>query len=291
MKMFENIGSILRLLWENGELIDQSKYIADKKIPHVGVCSAFFGEREGVKKKPPERLDAAVLIGKIKNAIEGIRNLDLLVQEVRHLRGEIVSEIVDMRNAYELSAHVGAVCKLVGMNYKTPEDEIRPVVAEILGYDVLPDEFVNVRALEFRHVDFAGFEFGVDRKPTNVKVVIPVETDYVRTHDFSLAEEEIEKFDVYDLERRFVPEIDVLITLGAVSECGNYGVEIRDTISSKCVGFDELEEKIRKSLFIDVRDEFETRILDVADVKDVDDFIYWRALRSANAAAERNTRR
>ena len=76
MKMFENIGSILRLLWENGELIDQSKYIADKKIPHVGVCSAFFGEREGVKKKPPERLDAAVLIGKIKNAIEGIRNLD-----------------------------------------------------------------------------------------------------------------------------------------------------------------------------------------------------------------------
>lgn len=291
MKMFGNIDDVINLLWENGEFRGLSGYIAEKKIPHVGSLRSFFGEREGGKKKPPERLDSAVLVRNINNAIDGIRNLDLLVKEIRYVRSLIVEEIVDMRNAYELGDHASAVCKLGGMNYQTPEEEIRPVVAEILGYDVLPDEFVNVRALGVTHGEFAGFEFGVDRKPTNVKVVIPVETDYERTRDFSLDEEKIEKFDVDELERRFVPEIDVMITLGAVSECGNYGVDIRDAIVAKCVGFDELEEKIRKSLSIDVREKFEKIIPDVADVKDVDDFIYWRALRSARASAERNTRR
>jgi hypothetical protein len=50
-----------------------------------------------------------------------------------------------------------------------------------------------------------------------------------------------------------------------------------------------LAEKINNVLSLDVRDKLKM-IRDIADVKNVEDFSYWRALRCADASARLNTK-
>ena len=290
MKLFRNFEDALRLLYRDEGLLWLDESMLDMKVKYIDRMAPFLDSKGDRSERFVDPSCVERLCGCSKDAIDGVKTLDLVMDEIKHIRGRLVERVMEMRNAYRPPSHREEIGKLKEMNSDTPEDEVRPVVASILGYKtLLPDEFVNVRALEFNSRNFAGFEFGVSGKPTAVKVVLPTEVDYATEYGIPENTDEFAAFPVDRLEAREIPEIKMLVYIGASANSGDYNVYANDTVCTSCANFEVLAEKIGNVLSIDVREKMKV-IRDIADVKDVEDFSYWRALRCADASARLNTK-
>lgn len=290
MKLFGNFNDILRLLHRDEGLLWLDESMLDMNVKYIDRMAPFLDSKGDRSERFVDPSCVERLCGCVKDAIDGVKTLDMVIDDIKYIRGRLAEHVMEMRNAYRPPSHRKEIGKLKEMNGGTPENEVRQVVASILGYKtLLPDEFVNVRALEFNSRNFAGFEFGVSGKPTAVKVVLPSEVDYATEYGIPENPDEFAEFPVDRLEAREIPEIKMLVYIGASSDSGDYSVHANDTICTSCANLEVLAEKINNVLSLDVREKLK-EIRDIADVKDVEDFAYWRALRCADASARLNTK-
>jgi len=288
MKLFENFKDALRLLYGDKGLHWLDDSMLDMKVKRIDRMAPFLDGNGDRSDRFVDPSFAERLCGCSKDAIDGVKTLDMVIDEIRYIRGRLAERVMEMRNAYRPPSHVKEIRKLKKMDDDTPENEVRQVVASLLGYKaLLPDEFVNVRALRFDSRNFAGFGFGVSGKPTSVKVVIPTEVDYATEYGIPEDLEEFASFPVDKLEAREIPEIQMLVYIGASACSGDYSVHSNDTICASCANLEVLSEKISNVLSIDVRDKLK-EVRDIASVKDIEDFANWRALRCADASARLN---
>lgn len=290
MKLFGNFKDALRLLFGDKGFLWLDESMLDMKVKRIDRMAPFLDSKGDRSERFVDPSCVERLCGCAKDAIDGVKTLDMVIDEIKYLRGRLAERVMEMRNAYRPPSHRKEISKLKEMDGDTPENEVRPVVASILGYkDILPDEFVNVRALELNSRNFSGFEFGVSGKPTAVKVVIPTEVDYATEYGIPENPEEFAVFPVDRLEAREIPEIKMIVYIGASSDSGDYGVHANDTVCTSCSNLEVLADKIGDVLSLDVREKLK-EIRDIADVNDVEDFAYWRALRCADASARLNTK-
>ena len=290
MKLFGNFKDALRILFGDKGLLWLDESMLDMKVKYIDRMAPFLDSKGDRSERFVDSSCVERLCGCAKDAIDGVKTLDMVIEDIKYLRGRLAERVMEMRNAYRPPSHGKEIRKLKEMDSDTPENEVRPVVASILGYKILlPDEFVNVRALEFDSRNFAGFGFGVFGKPTAVKVIIPTEVDYATEYGIPENPEEFAVFPVDRLEAREIPEIKMLVYIGASSDCGDYSVHANDTVCTSCANLEVLADKINNVLSLDVRDKLKM-IRDIADVKNVEDFAYWRALRCADASARLNTK-
>ena len=290
MKLFSNSNELLRLLLNDEGLLALDESMIDMKVPYIDRMAPFLGKKGD---RPERFVDTSCsdrLCSCVKDAIDGVRTLDMLIEEVKFIRGRLAQKIMEMRNAYMPPSCRDEINRLRDMRRDSDESDVRNVVSKILGYaNGLPEEYVNVFPLEFHSRNFAGFSFGVRGKPTSAQVIIPAEVDYGTEYGIP---EEIDQFSEYPLEKlesREVPEIRVIVFIGAYAVSGEYDVSVKDAVCSSCQNLDALAEKVRNVLSIDVREKLK-EIRDIADVKTVEDFANWRALRSADASARSNTK-
>lgn len=248
----------------------------------------MFQDKEERNQKVDEK-DAVRLCGCIEDALEGVAKLDELIEELKWIRGGLVENVLEMRNAYRCTGCRDAIMRLAELSKQESPcaESVRSAFAELLGFSELPEQFVNVKAIRSRMDEYTCVTFGVAGRPTTATVVIPVEIDY--GGDFRIPKEidELAQYSRELLSDKAGTHIRMFVSLGAVSHAGEYCVNTTDDISCVCRSVQELRDKVDKVVELDVIGKMKW-IEDIRDVKTVEDFSYWRGLRSARAAAERN---
>jgi hypothetical protein len=248
----------------------------------------MFQDKDERNQKVDEK-DAVRLCWCIEDALEGVAKLDDLIEELKWIRGRLVESVLEMRNAYRCTGCRDAIMRLAELSKQESPcaESVRSAFAELLGFSKLPEQFVNVKAIQSSMDEYTCVTFGVANRPTTATVVIPVEIDYGRDYKIPNEIEELAQYSRGLLADKAGPHIKLFVSLGAVSHAGEYCVNTTDDISCVCRSVQELRDKVEKVVGLDVIGEMK-KIEDISDVKTVEDFSYWRGLRSARAAAERN---
>lgn len=285
--MYENMNDALKIIWmDEGrqKLSDAMKEMNVRMIRRY----PMFKDNEERNQKVDEK-DAVRLCGCIEDALEGVAKLDDLIEELKWIRGGLVESVLEMRNAYRCTGCRDAIMRLAELSkQESPcSKSVRSAFAELLGFSELPEQFVNVKAIGSRMDEYTCVTFGVADRPTTATVVIPVEIDYGKDYKIPNEIEELAQYSRELLSDKAGPHIKMFVSLGAVSHAGEYCVNTTDDISCVCRSVQELRDKIDKVVGLDVIGKMKW-IEDIRDVKTVEDFSYWRGLRSARAAAERN---
>lgn len=285
--MYENMNDALKIIW-----MDEGRQKIREEMNEMNVRMIrrypMFQDKEERNQKVDEK-DAVRLCGCIEDALEGVAKLDELIDELKCIRGGLVESVLEMRNAYRCTGCRDAIMRLAELSKQESPcaESVRSAFAELLGFSELPEQFVNVKAIESRMHEYTCVTFGVADMPTTATVVIPVEIDYGRDCKIPNEIEELAQYPRELLADKAEPHIKMFVSLGAVSRAGEYCVNTTDDISCVCRSVHELREKVDKVVGLDVIGKMK-KIEDIRDVKTVEDFSYWRGLRSARAAAERN---
>ena len=285
--MYENMNEALKIVW-----MDEGRQKLREAMNEMNVRMIrrypMFQDKEERNQKVDEK-DAVRLCACIEDALEGVAKLDDLIEELKWIRGGLVESVLEMRNAYRCTGCRDAIMRLAELSkQKSPcAESVRSAFAELLGLSELPEQFVNVKAIESRMNEYTCVTFGVADRPTTATVVIPVEIDYGKDYKIPKEIEELAQYSRELLHDKAGPNIKMFVSLGAVSHAGEYCVNTTDDISCVCRSVQELRDKVDKVVGLDVIGKMKW-IEDIRDVKTVEDFSYWRGLRSARAAAERN---
>ena len=285
--MYDNVNDALEIIFADEgrrKLFDAMHEMNIRMIRRY----PMFQDKEERNQKVDEK-DAVRLCGCIEDALEGVAKLDELIDELKWIRGGLVESVLEMRNAYRCTGCRDAIMRLAefSKNESPCAESVRSAFAELLGFSKLPEQFVNVKAIQSSMDEYTCVTFGVANRPTTATVVIPVEIDYGRDYKIPNEIEDLAQDSRGLLSDKAGPHIKLFVSLGAVSHAGEYCVNTTDDISCVCRSVKELRDKVEKVVGIDVIGKMK-KIEDIRDVKTVEDFSYWRGLRSARAAAERN---
>lgn len=285
--MYENMNDALKIIW-----MDEGRQKLREAMNEMNVRMIrrypMFQDKEERNQKVDDK-DAVRLCGCIEDALEGLAKLDELIDELKWIRGGLVESVLEMRNAYRCTGCRDAIMRLAELSKQESPcaESVRSAFAELLGFSELPEQFVNVKAIESRMDEYTCVTFGVADRPTTATVVIPVEIDYGRDYKIPSEIKELAQYPRELLADKAEPNIKMFVSLGAFSRAGEYCVNTTDDISCVCRSVQELRDKVGKVVGLDVIGKMK-KIEDIRDVKTVEDFSYWRGLRSARAAAERN---
>lgn len=272
--MFEDVKKMLfsksvhEDLWS---IVDRMK---DVSVPRIGF-SVFYEDKKNTNTVPVSKIGEMVSIS--RDCIEGVKEIDSLIYDLKHMRGELVSNVLSIRHFFP-TYNPDNTRNLVEAVKSTSVPEMRQALANFLGYDKLPDEIVNVGlSLNSRMVIAT---FGVKGKPTRMGIGAPIDVDLCNDQDvrYMYDKDMLDYYDVKSLEKE-VPLLKFFISLG--SGDGDERVAMVSSI-------EDLRNAIEKAMECDVRDDLD-KIEDISDVKDADQFQTWRMLRRANANAAKNS--
>lgn len=275
--MFKELEKALRFDGFYKELDD-----VEERIRRAGVKynSLSRWRRDGNQKAPESNIGELQELA--RKCVEGVRELDDIIWVFRSWRDMLARNVFQIRNAFP-SFMPGVVDKMRKIADSDEEGvccpRARKLLAEFLGYDKLPDDFVCVELSTKDSMVVA--TFGLKGKPTRIGIWIPVAVDYansIRIQDMNDDELGFAEVKVGDLEK-LVP----LIVLGVSVGIGNH-----DCRSSKFKTVEEVKSAIEKILDYDARNSIK-EIDDVCEANDADDFSEWRMRRFANRRAAENS--
>lgn len=285
----EAIGS----MWDCPELRSISDSIFDMGVKGISKYSYFFdtdnGRHDDGNGFKVEEKDAERLVQVFGKCVEGVKDIDNMIQELNYMRGSIIKSALKLRHAYRPAVFRSEVMRLHQLsenwkeNQKSCKKEVADLMAKILGFEKMPEEAIDFNLFNDTRHDSVVVNFSIKGKPTSVAVSLPVEVDYRRRHSIPDDDDKYERFYTDSLVEK-TPRIVLYVFLGAVAESGEFGVDTTDCIEVVCPDLKTLSEKVKNAIRIDVRDKMR-KVTRIADVESIDDFCYWRGLRAANASA------
>lgn len=231
--------------------------------------------------------DAVKCIECVKSAYEGLKRLDLLIEELEYYRGDLMYSFLKLRNAYrtpEMRKEVKMIAE--ADEYEDPEGVRRQCFAAILGCEKLPDNIVNLNFDTCLGDAAIRITFGVKDSPTSVMVLIPKELDLRERHFPD--RDEMSSVETARMDNLSKVDIELYVFTGALPECGDYAINQMSNIVAKCDSIEDLRTKIKKAMKVDAR-RLIKNVGSISDVKSVDDFVAWRATRAMNAAVKMNS--
>lgn len=274
--MFKELEKALRFDGFYKELDD-----VGERIRRAGVKYNSLSRwcRDGNQKAPESKIgELQELAGK---CVEGVGELDDIIRVFRSWRDNLARHVFQIRDAFP-SFRPGVIDEMRKIADSDEDVVCRPrareLLAEFLGYDKLPDDFVCVGLSTEGSMVVASF--GLKGKPTRIGIGIPVTVDYansIRIQDMDDAELGFAGVKVGDLEK-LVPLLVFEVSVGV----GNH-----DCRSTKFRTVEEVKSAIEKMLDYDARKSIK-EIDDVCEAKDADDFSDWRMRRFANRRAAEN---
>lgn len=287
MNIFDTVKDAISILYKDSGLMAFENDCMDRKIPFVS-RSLIWDE----KRTSPERAigDMDSLGALIKDAIGGVKNLDALIEEAKWMRACLARRVFEMRHGF--MPHKSAlVNRLYGIaTDKEDSSCLDKIVADILGYDKLPDRMINLSTGLSRDGNQVYIFFDVQDSPTSIIVVMPREVDFRMDRHVPDGEEELERITVDDLRDYVDTDIHLIVNTGSMPKCGDYEVSSVDNIESCCANFDQLRDKLEKAMDIDVRNRIKA-VRDIDQVETLEDFAAWRQLRAADRTAARHARK
>lgn len=289
MKMFSKAQEAMRMLYLDEELVNVENAVSAMKVKSVGTYSAFFEKDEGGcrgKKVGFDKVDE--LCRCLKSTSEGIEALDMMMEDIKWLRARLAKSIISMRNAYRNKCASQEIAKIAEMKDAKKDDPVlRGLLADILGWKSLPDEMVDVSVVGITMDNYVGVYFSVSGKPTSAVIAIPLEVDFVK--DYRMCKDTEELMNVGKDWIQGIAEVGIrmAVSSGVCSSAEMYETDVKNDVEATYPTLEALAENVKKVLDMDVRDKLR-KIEDISEVKDVDDFIHWRARRSANASANRH---
>lgn len=285
----EAIGS----MWDCPELRSISDSILDMGVKSIGKYSYFFdtyhGRHDDGNGFKVEEKDAERLVQVFGKCVDGVKEIDDMIQELNYMRGNIIESALRLRHAYRPAEFRSEVMRLHQLsenwneNQKSCKKEVADLIAKILGLEKMPEDAIDFNLFNDTSHDSVVVNFSIKGKPTSVAVSLPVEVDYRRRNIIPDEEDKYERFNTDSLVEK-TPRIVLYVSLGAVAESGEFEVDTTDRIHAVCPDLKTLSEKVKLAIGVDVRDKMK-KITSIADVKTVEDFCYWRGLRAANASA------
>ena len=231
--------------------------------------------------------DAAKCMECLKSAYEGLKRIDLLIEELEESRGNLVHSFLKLRNAYrtpEMRNEVNMIAE--ADKYDDPEKVRRQCFAAILGYEKIPDNIVNLDFDTCLEDSALRITFGVRDSPTSLMVLIPLELDLRERH---LPDgDEMSSVETARMDNLSKVDIELYVFTGTLPECGDYAINQMSNIVAKCDSIEDLRAKVKKAMKVDAR-RLIKNVGSISDVKSVDDFVAWRATRAVNAAVKLNS--
>lgn len=288
--MFGKMNEALELLFKDDGVWKLDREMGSMEIPHVDRFFSYFDRKDKKERKFVKPEDVERMCACIREGLDGIRKIEDMIDELKWIRGSLVSHVLDMRNAYKPprhAEHIETLRRMVDEKDADDEDAIRAVFAAILDMEKLPEQMVNLKAGWCHGCDSVYVRFGVSGKPTTATAIIPVVVDYSSEYKIPKDMDEQKEFPLAELEDR-KPEILYVVTPGVYTEVCDYDTINRDNMETRCRDLDDLRGKIMNTLEYDVRESLK-KVCDISEVKTVDDFRNWRFLRAANMASERNS--
>lgn len=231
--------------------------------------------------------DAVKCMECVKSAYEGLKRIDLLIEELEESRGNLVHSFLKLRNAYrtpEMREEVKMMAE--ADKYEDPEGVRRKCFAAILGYEKLPDNIVNMDFDTCLGDAAIRITFGVKDSPTSVMVLIPLELD-LRERHFPDSDE-MSSVETARMDNLSKVDIELYVFTGTLPECGDYAINQMSNLVAKCDSIEDLRAKVKKAMKVDAR-RLIKNIGSISEVKSVDDFVAWRATRAVNAAVRQNS--
>lgn len=234
--------------------------------------------------------DAVKCMECVKSAYEGLKRIDLLIEELEDSRGNLVHSFLKLRNAYRTPEKRMEIKMIAEADkYKDPEMAMnvrRQCFASILGYEELPDNIVNLDFDTCLGDAALRITFGVRDSPTSVMVLIPFELDLGERH-FPDGDEmsSVETARIGNLSK---VDIELYVFTGTLPECGDYAINQMSNIVAKCRSIEDLRDKVKTAMKVDARKVIKN-VGSISEVKSVDDFVAWRATRAVNAAVKLNS--
>lgn len=275
--MFKELEKSLRFDGFYKELYD-----VEERIHRAGVKYNSLSRwcRDGNQKAPESKIGELQELA--RKCVEGAGELDDIIRVFRHWRDDLARHVFQIRNAFQ-SFRPGVVEEMRKIADSDGDGACRPrareLLAEFLGYDKLPDDFVCVELSAEDSMVVA--KFGLKGKPTRIGIWIPAAVDYansINIQDMNDDELGFAEVKVDDLEK-LVP----LLVFGV-----SVGVGSHDCRSAKFKTVEEVKSAIEKILDYDARNSIK-EIDDVCEAKDADDFSEWRMRRFANRRAAENS--
>ena len=284
----EAIGS----MWDCPELRSISDSILDMGVNRISRYSYFdtdHGRHDDGNGFKVEEKDAERLVQVFGKCVEGVKDIDNMIQELKYMRGNIIESALRLRHAYRPAKFRSEVMRLHQLsenwkeNQKSRKKEVAGLMAKILGFEKMPEDAIDFNLFNDTSHDSVVVNFSIKGKPTSVAVSLPVEVDYRRRHSIPDDDDKYQLFYTDSLVEK-TPQIVLYVFLGAVAESGEFGVDTTDCIHAVCPDLKTLSEKVKLAIGVDVRDKMK-KVTSITDVKTVEDFCYWRGLRAANASA------
>lgn len=285
----EAIGS----MWDCPELRSISDSILDMGVKRISKYSYFHdtdnGRHDDGNGFKVEEKDAERLVQVFGKCVEGVKDIDNMIQELNYMRGNIIESALRLRHAYRPAEFRSEVMRLHQLsenwkeNQKSRKKEVAGLMAKILGFEKMPEEAINFSLYNDTSHDSVVVNFSIKGKPTSVAVSLPVEVDYRRRHSIPDDDDKYGRFYTDSLVEK-TPQIVLYVFLGAVADSGEFGVDTTDCIHAVCPDLKTLSEKVKLAIGVDVRDKMK-KVMSITEVKTVEDFCYWRGLRAANASA------
>lgn len=274
MKLFSKIQEIVSTLYNDPGFFALGKKLIEMKVPFSSRCVFSNGRND-----PPKRAecDMKALNESINDAISGISKLDLLIDDIKTLRGWLVSRVFDMRQGFvpekrELINQISEATK-----NKADTSQLSGMVASLLGYDKLPDRIINL-SVDDKNLNRLVLRFDVKQSPNSYTIVIPKEVDLRFDTEIPSEYDELGIYPVEYLKEYVNVDISLFVNLGFVESGAK-------SIKCVCENFDKLRESIDKTLCVDIRDRIR-HVDDIDNVQTVDDFLAWRQLRIAQKIAD-----
>ena len=177
-------------MWDCPELRSISDSILDMGVKRISKYSYFLDTANGrhddgngfkVEKKDAERL--VQVFGK---CVEGVKDIDNMIQKLNYMRGDIINSALRLRHAYRPAEFRLEVMRLHQLsenwkeNQKICKKEVADLMAKILGFDKMPDDAIDFNLFNDTSHDSVVVNFSIKGKPTSVAVSLPVEVDYRR---------------------------------------------------------------------------------------------------------------
>ena len=284
----EAIGS----MWDCPELRSISDSILDMGVNRISRYSYFdtdHGRHDDGNGFKVEEKDAERLVQVFGKCVEGVKDIDNMIQELKYMRGNIIESALRLRHAYRPAEFRSEVMRLHQLsenwkeNQKSCKKEVADLMAKILGFEKMPEDAIDFSLYNDTNHDSVVVNFSIKGKPTSVAVSLPVEVDYRRRHSIPDDDDKYQLFYTDSLVEK-TPQIVLYVFLGAVAESGEFGVDTTDCIHAVCPDLKTLSEKVKLAIGVDVRDKMK-KVTSITEVKTVEDFCYWRGLRAANASA------
>lgn len=286
--MFSKAQEAMKMLYLDEELVKVEGAVGAMKIQSIGPY-AFFKKAEGGRRGEKVGFDKVdELCRCLKSTSEGVEALDKMMEDIKWLRARLVKSIISMRNAYRNKCAGNEIAKIAEMkDAKKDNPVLRGLLADVLGWKSLPDEMADVSVVGITMDNYVGIYFSVSGKPTSAVIAIPLEVDFV--NDYRMCKDTEELMDSRVDWVKGIAEVGIRLAVssGVSSSAEMYGTDVRNDAEATYPTLEALAENVKKVLDMDVRDKLR-KIEDISEVKDVDDFIHWRARRSADASANRH---